>query len=109
MNLASLTASTLAPKPAQAQPSPEIKKAASEFEAMMLSQMLAPMFESLNSGGEFGGGAGEEMFRPMLVEQYAKGIARNGGIGLSDVIAREMMRMQGLGQPNVGEPNAAAG
>lgn len=94
MDLASLTTSTLAPKAAQPQPSAEIKKAASEFEAMMIAQMLAPMFENL-SGGEFGGGAGEEMFRPMLVEQYAKGIAKNGGIGLSDVVAREMLRMQG--------------
>jgi Rod binding domain-containing protein len=97
MDLASLTASTLAPKAAQAQPSPAIKKVADEFEAMMLSQMLAPMFESLKTDGEFGGGAGEEMFRPMLVEQYAKGVAKAGGIGLSDSIAREIMRMQGAG------------
>lgn len=100
MDIASLSASALAPKAAQPQPSLEIKKAAAEFEAMMIAQMLQPMFESLSTDGAFGGGSGEEMFRPMLVEQYAKGIAKNGGIGLSDVVAQEMLRMQGMGDAN---------
>jgi Rod binding domain-containing protein len=87
-----LNASALAPK--QAEPSAEMKRAAKEFEAMLIGQLMAPMFAALKTDGMFGGGAGEEMFRPMLIEQYAQGITQAGGIGLSDSIAREMMRMQ---------------
>lgn len=97
-----LSQSTLLPAAKPQEPTPAIKKAADEFESMVLSQMLAPMFEALDTKGMFGGGQGEEMFRPMLIEQYAKGIAKAGGIGLSASVAREMMAMQ------AGESNAPA-
>lgn len=93
--LSPLSLSTLAKPAPQQQPTPEIKKAAKDFEAMLIGQLMAPMFEALKTDGMFGGGSGEEMFRPMLIEQYAKGVGQAGGIGLADGIAREMMRMQG--------------
>ena len=62
---------------------------------MLIGQLMAPMFEALKTDGMFGGGSGEEMFRPMLLEQYAKGVTKAGGLGISDSIAREMMRLQG--------------
>lgn len=73
---------------------PQTRRAAEEFEAMFLSQMLAPMFEGLDTDGLGGGGMGEEIFRPMLVEQYAKAISNAGGIGLADSIIAEMNRLQ---------------
>jgi Rod binding domain-containing protein len=70
--------------------------------------MLAPMFENLDTDGLGGGGAGERMFRPMLVEQYAKAIAQAGGIGLADSVIAEMLRMQGMQmQPVAGEADGA--
>ena len=36
----------------------------------------------------------DDLFRPMLVEQYAESIARSGGIGLADAVVRELTRMQ---------------
>ncbi len=77
----------------------EIRRAAEEFESVFLSEMLAPMFESLSTDGLGGGGQGEEMFRPMLVERYAEAISRAGGIGIADAVMREMLRMQGLPVP----------
>jgi flagellar protein FlgJ len=73
---------------------PQTRRAAEEFEAMFLSQMLAPMFEGLDTEGLGGGGMGEEIFRPMLVEQYAKAISNAGGIGLADSIIAELNRLQ---------------
>jgi flagellar protein FlgJ len=73
---------------------PQTRRAAEEFEAMFLSQMLAPMFEGLDTEGLGGGGMGEEIFRPMLVEQYAKAISNAGGVGLADSIIAEMNRLQ---------------
>lgn len=72
----------------------ELRRAAEEFEAVFLAEMLAPMFESLDADGLGGGGMGEEIFRPMLVERYAESIARAGGVGIADSIVRELVRLQ---------------
>ncbi|MGQ0532334.1 MAG: rod-binding protein [Caulobacteraceae bacterium] len=72
----------------------ELRRAAEEFEAVFLSEMLSPMFEGLDTDGLGGGGMGEEIFRPMLVERYAEAISRAGGVGIADSIVAELMRMQ---------------
>jgi peptidoglycan hydrolase FlgJ len=72
----------------------EARRAAEEFEAVFLAQMLAPMFEGLETDGLGGGGMGEEIFRPMLVERYAAALSQSGGVGLADSIVRELMRLQ---------------
>lgn len=70
-------------------------KSAKDFEAMAINQMLQPMFATDDeSENAFSGGAGEKQFRPMLVEQVAKQMENNGGIGLTDVIDRQMLAMQ---------------
>ena len=71
-----------------------IRKAAEEFEAVFLSQMLAPMFETLESDTLFGGGPGEDIYRSMMVEEYGKAIARSGGVGIADAVARELLSIQ---------------
>lgn len=72
----------------------EVQAAAREFEAVFLAQMLAPMFETLDSDALFGGGPGEDMYRSILVEEYGKEIARAGGIGIADAVEREMLKLQ---------------
>ena len=71
-----------------------VRRAAEEFEAVFISQMMAPMFEGLETDELFGGGPGEDIYRSVLVEEYGKSIARAGGIGLSDAIQREILRLQ---------------
>jgi Rod binding domain-containing protein len=85
-------APTYAPGPVD--PPPEMKRLAQDFEASMLAELIRPMFEALETDGLGGGGEGERMFRPMLVEQYARGMAQAGGVGLADMVVREMMKMQ---------------
>jgi len=84
----------------------QLRRAAEEFEAVFLSEMLAPMFESLDTDGLGGGGMGEQIFRPMLVERYAEAISRAGGVGVADSVVRELMRLQ---ESAVAEPEAADG
>lgn len=79
-----------------------LRRAAEEFESVFLSEMLAPMFEGLDTEGLGGGGMGEEIFRPMLVERYAEAIARAGGVGIADSVMREMMRLQEMTQAEPG-------
>jgi Rod binding domain-containing protein len=78
--------------------SDEVRRAAEEFEAVFLAQMMAPMFEGLETDELFGGGPGEDLYRSVLVEEYGKSIARAGGIGLSDAIQREILRLQEASQ-----------
>ncbi|MFN3077135.1 MAG: rod-binding protein [Alphaproteobacteria bacterium] len=72
----------------------QVQKTAQDFEAVFISQMLKPMFNSLSTDGLFGGGQGEEMFRSFLVDEYGKTIARSGGIGISGPIMNAMLSAQ---------------
>lgn len=69
-------------------------KASEEFEALFIAEMLAPVFEGLETEGMFGGGSGEKIYRSMMVQEYGKAIARAGGVGISDTVQREILRMQ---------------
>ncbi|NKB20118.1 MAG: hypothetical protein GKS01_06175 [Alphaproteobacteria bacterium] len=72
----------------------EVEKAAKEFEAVFLTQMLETMFEGIGTDGVFGGGYGEDVFRPLMLQEYGKVLAKSGGIGIADAVGRELMRMQ---------------
>ena len=70
-------------------------QAAQQFEAMALSQLLAPMFDTVDtSAGPFGGGEGEQAFRPFLTDAIARQMAANGGLGLAMPVWRQMLQLQ---------------
>ena len=73
-------------------------KAAKEFEAVFIGQMVSAMFEGVKSDGPFGGGYGETVFRSLMIEQYSKTIAGQGGFGLADQVKREILRLQEMKQ-----------
>jgi Rod binding domain-containing protein len=56
--------------------------------------MLAPVFESVDTEGLFGGGQSEKIFRSMMVDEYGKAIAQAGGVGIADAVQREILKMQ---------------
>jgi flagellar protein FlgJ len=72
----------------------KLRETAQDFEAVFLSQMLKPMFEGIETDGMFGGGQGEEMWRSLMVDEYGKSIAKQGGIGIADAVMRTMLEMQ---------------
>lgn len=72
----------------------QIRKAANEFESNFVSQMLGHMFDGIGVDENFGGGRGEEMFRPMLVEQFGKQITQRGGLGIANQVYHELLRAQ---------------
>ena len=72
----------------------EARKAAQEFEAVFISQMLKPMFENIEAEAPFGGGAGEDVWKGLQIEEYGKSIAKAGGIGLANQILSEILKMQ---------------
>lgn len=79
--------------PRQAPPD-QLRQSAEAFEAVFISQMMAPMFEGLNSDGLFGGGHSEDVFRSFLVDEIGKQVARQGGIGIADQVHQELLALQ---------------
>lgn len=76
----------------------QVRQAAEDFEAMFITEMLKPMFET---NGEvdpmFGGSHGEEMFKSLMLDEYGKNVAANGGIGIADSIEAQMLKYQEVG------------
>ena len=86
-----------APKAGAAKAAPDDKsvaKAATEFEAQFVSQMLTQMWQGIETDGYFGGGHGEEMFRGLMINEYGKQIAQSGKLGIADNVRNAMLKMQ---------------
>ena len=70
-------------------------QSAKDFEAMAVSQLLQPMFATVDtSKGMFGGGQAEATWKPMMVDEMSKMLVKNGGIGIADAVMKEMLRIQ---------------
>ncbi len=93
-----MQAVTNAPAVTTTLPPVQVQKAwsaAQDFEAMALNQFLAPMFDTVDlSSGPFGGGDGEQQWKPMLIDAMAKKIAHAGGLGIAQPVFRQMIQMQ---------------
>jgi Rod binding domain-containing protein len=72
----------------------QVGKVAKDFEAVFINEFLGTMFEGIKTDGPFGGGPGEEIFRSLMLEQYSKTIADQGGFGLADHVKRQLLSMQ---------------
>jgi flagellar protein FlgJ len=82
-------------RPSQTADPAKIAKSAHDFEPMAIGQLLQPMFDTVDSAhNAFGGGPGEEAWKPMLVQEFAKQIAAHGGLGLAKPVYDAMLRMQ---------------
>jgi Rod binding domain-containing protein len=69
-------------------------KVAKDFEAVFINEFLGSMFDGIKTDGPFGGGPGEEIFRSLMLDQYSKTIANQGGFGLADAVKRQLLSMQ---------------
>lgn len=67
---------------------------AQEFEAFFIARMFDMMSAGIQTDGPFGGGQGEAAFRSMLNDEYARTVARAGGIGVADSVYREIHKLQ---------------
>jgi len=72
----------------------EVRETAEQFEAVFLNTMLQNMFTGLQDGGTWGSGHGADAWQSLLIDEYARSIAANGGIGLADSVERELLALQ---------------
>lgn len=101
----------------------ELKKAVADFEALFINQMLKTMRETVSKDGLFHGGSGEEIYTALLDAELSKGMAASGGIGLGDMLLKDLSARGGdvplktelppygqplkAGTPAIREPQAA--
>lgn len=72
------------------------EEAATQFEALLLKQMLDSMWKTLPKEGLLSGSREESLYRDMLTDTLSKDIAQMQSIGIKDVILRELKEREGL-------------
>ena len=72
----------------------EQEKAAQQFEALLVQEMMKSMWASVPSQGLLSGSREESYYRDMLSEALADDISKGQGIGIKQVVMREFMRRQ---------------
>ena len=70
------------------------REQAEEFESVFLTMFVKQMFSGIKTEGPFTGGSSEGIYREMMSEEYAKSIAKSGGIGLADHVYSEILKTQ---------------
>jgi Rod binding domain-containing protein len=70
---------------------PEV--AAQQFEALLVQQMLQSMWSTVPKHGLLSGSNEESMYRDMLNEALANSIAEGKGLGIKDVILKDINRI----------------
>ncbi len=67
-------------------------KVAREFESLFIGMMLKSMRETVGKDSLTGGGRGEEVYRSLLDEEYARVLAERGGVGLAASLEKELVQ-----------------
>jgi Rod binding domain-containing protein len=70
------------------------EEAAVQFEALILQEMMKSMWQTVQNGGLLSGSREEETYRDMLNEAVAQSIASGKGVGIKDVIAKDINKLE---------------
>ena len=71
----------------------QLEKAAEEFEAVFLAQVMNGLTAGLEGEGSLAN-AESDPFAGMLQQEYAKLISKSGGVGVGDAVLKEMLKLQ---------------
>jgi peptidoglycan hydrolase FlgJ len=71
-----------------------VRKSAEDFTAFFFTQSLETVYSGISADTLFGGGSGENIYRSLMIQEYGKIAASNGGMGIADAVQREMIKMQ---------------
>ena len=69
------------------------KDAAEKFEAMLVHEMMKSMWNTVPKSGMISGSSEEQTFRDMLSEAVADSVSKGQGIGIKDVIYKDMNKL----------------
>jgi len=92
--------------PGKSEQSARACKAAQDFEALLLASLLSPLEKSFSSlSGQDSSG---DDYHYMGVQALAGALSKSGGIGVADLLARQLLRTEvsGEGTGNSGQRRA---
>jgi len=67
-----------------------LREACSEFEALFINQLLKELRATVGKSGLMDGGQAEEVYTGMMDTEMARDLAAKGGIGLADILYRQL-------------------
>lgn len=71
-----------------------LREVAKQFEAMLLDVVVKSMRATVPGDGPLDS-AGSQMFTEMLDQQFVQGVSAQGGLGLADVLVRQLSQLHG--------------
>lgn len=72
-----------------------IQKAAADFEGLLLQQMFKSMWNTVERAeGSLSASREESLYQDMLQQELAKEITASGGIGLQEILVKEITRLE---------------
>jgi flagellar protein FlgJ len=71
-----------------------LKELAAEFEGILVGHLFKTMRSPAFKGGVLPEAAGRQMFQELLDGELARTIARGRGLGLADMLFRELERLE---------------
>jgi Rod binding domain-containing protein len=69
------------------------EEVAKQFEGMLLKQMIDSMWSTVPKNGLLSGSQEEDMYRDMLNEALATSISEGKGIGVKDIILKDINKV----------------
>lgn len=87
-------ATTQAPKAHKGQNPEKLKEAAQQFEAIFIQQMFKEMRKTVPSDGLIQRSNADDVYSQLQDLEAAKITARQGGIGLADLMMQQLMKEQ---------------
>lgn len=70
----------------------KLKKACQEFEGYFLQQLFKEMRKTIPESNLFEKSAGREIYEDVLYEEYSKNISRGSGMGIADMLYKQLNR-----------------
>ena len=89
-----LLSATQGPGKLSASTKAKAKAAAQNFEAVFLNSMFENMFTGIDGDGPFGGSGATGVWRSLLTDQYARNIAKAGGVGIAAHVYQSLLAQQ---------------
>lgn len=74
----------------------KIEDAARQFEGLLVQEMMKTMWQSVPKGELLSGSSEEGMYRDMLNEAVAKEVSEGQGIGVREILVRDMKKAAGI-------------
>jgi Rod binding domain-containing protein len=85
-----------------------LREACSEFEALFINMLFKELRATVGKSGLMDGGQAEEVYTGMMDTEMARDLAAKGGIGLADILYRQLDSVR-LERPSVPGPSKPAG